>query len=336
MAPETPPKTQPPPARAAGPGTSQDVPEGVALCRTSPILPDVPPSVVAFIPQAMIMLAILGMFGWLALEQFVLVPIEVRVAVLTLAAIGVLWLLGREVVRAYQRGISIAPVPHKPDAAARINIALYADQLPKLLPLREDEVFEPEVFWTFRPSVPSTPWKQEAPAPGDAERSTFWSRANPWWVLVLVAWITTMQFVPSGWVQNTVVLAAGVVVLAVLFRRPTHLRVVPGRVDIMRQPTLGLSWGLGLRPSVESIDLRGSRVLVDLRSGQVILDPVYDPFPGPLATDAQRDEHQARMARQRLLNFGMTIHREAAMLAIARAAASSAEPPPLPEDRFTD
>ncbi|TVQ63390.1 MAG: hypothetical protein EA378_02035 [Phycisphaerales bacterium] len=308
----------------------------MALCRTSPIIPDVPPTLIAMLPHAVFMLGIFAMFGWLALDQFVLVPLAARAAVLTVVVIGVLWLLWRQAARAYRRGVSVAPVPHKPDPTARVNIALYADQLNRLLPLR-DEVFEPEVFWRLGVPVSGVPEDAGSDDAGASSRSAQAARfGTVLQVLWVAACVAVMIFLPSGWVQTAVLVGGAGIVLAVRYRRPTYLRVVPGRLDIMRQPTLGLGWGLGLRPTIESIDLRTPRVLVDLRSAQVLLHPVYDRHPGPLATDAQREAYRVRAARQRILNLGTTPSREAAMLAIARAAASSAEPPPLPEDRFTD
>ncbi len=317
-------------ALPANSGTPDNVPKDVTLCRTSPMLHRVPPLVIVLLPQMVFTLNVL-LFVTAMIESMTFIPFEVYIwpsLALHLVAFGV---LGGKAFRTYFRSTSLAPVSKKPDPDSRVNIALYADQRRQLLPLR-DESFEPMMFRVLRSSLPMTSRKGGSKVSKSADVSSILSCVNPLWLLLLMAWGVPMSFMTPGWMQTLAILALGGASLALLLHPRTYLRVVPGRVDIMRVPTLG--WGVGPRPSVESIDLRGSRVLMDLRSAQLILDPVYDPPPGPLATDAQRDEHRARAARQRLFHFGTAQNRETAMIAIARAAVSTAEPGDLPNDKL--
>jgi hypothetical protein len=89
---------------------------------------------------------------------------------------------------------------------------------------------------------------------------------------------------------------------------PTTIRIVPGRIDVMR------GWFFSTdRVVVRSISMRGRRVVVDLKSGIVfVLGPA-------------RDEQQELAAL-----YGPAKLRARIAHAILRAAVSTAEPAPLP------
>lgn len=103
-------------------------------------------------------------------------------------------------------------------------------------------------------------------------------------------------------------IAAGAFMVAAV--RPTSVRIVPGRIDIMRGWFFQTS-----RPVVRSIPLRDRRVVMDLRSGIVF------------ATDPKtNDQADAAVA------FGTPRHKARIAHAVLRAAISTAVPPPLPDD----
>lgn len=98
--------------------------------------------------------------------------------------------------------------------------------------------------------------------------------------------------------------------LVVAAAMPTSIRVVPGRIDVMR------GWFFSPhRPIVRSLDLRGRRVIVDVNSGFVFVT-------GP--AQAQQEDSA--------LIYGPAKMRARLARAILRAAVSSATPAPLPDN----
>lgn len=103
-------------------------------------------------------------------------------------------------------------------------------------------------------------------------------------------------------------IAAGSLLVAAI--RPTSIRIVPGRIDIMR------GWFFqSSRPVVRSIPLRDRRVVMDLRSGIVFVMHPTTVWQADATVAFGTPRHKARIAH-----------------AILRAAVSTAEPPPLPQD----
>lgn len=98
----------------------------------------------------------------------------------------------------------------------------------------------------------------------------------------------------------------GSVAAAWIFRR--YVRLTPGRYELLSFPALGSG-----RPVIERIDLRGRRVMVDLRRWTILIIE----RPG---------------GRPRCVEFTDAESRDALAHAVLRAAASTANVPDLPDD----
>lgn len=163
----------------------------------------------------------------------------------------------------------------------------------------EDAPFEPEVFaapFALRAGW----WTQSAWVAAAAAIYGALYLILPLLGFPLTNWFDLSFFIGS--------LAAGAFLVAAI--RPTSIRIVPGRIDIMR------GWFFqSSRPVVRSIPLRDRRVVMDLRSGIV--------FATDSITNYQADATVA---------FGTPRHRARIAHAVLRAAISTAQPPPLPDD----
>lgn len=194
-----------------------------------------------------------------------------------------------------------------PSPEARVNIALHPSQRAALLPLR-DEAFEPEIVTVFMPARSSVlhgnTWS-EAFAPGACSLG------------ILAAFI--LICLTLGPMPNVLLSPLGFVLLAIVcyaawcFRRPMHVRVVPGRVDFMHAGLLGFG-----KLQTESFSLRDHPIRLDLRSRRLEIDR------SPRASHVI--EIWAALSPK---------SSQAAMIAIARAAVSTAEPGDLPTDQLT-
>jgi|GEM_PF-2000836 len=327
----------PEPSEQLGQAPPGPLPPGVHLCASAfPISADGAPAIIALIPTILLVLVAGSYVAWVALARVHGIPHEIGAAALTILTIAILWWVGKQAVRAYRRGVTLPPVPIRPDPSARVNIVIDAEHLAQLTPLRDDP-FEPEIFRTFRADalLPSAPGRSQIPGsavfrptPPPARRDLIERSGGVWGFLPLMIF-PALAFFPNTYTPHLFMGATFLVFTLYLFRRPTYLRIVPGRVDILRMPTLGFG-----TPHAESLDLR-EPVLVDVRTRQLVLRPVYERYPGDKASEPAKAEHAAKVARQRIVSFATTPRSEAAMLTIARAAVSTAEPPELPMDRLT-
>lgn len=167
-----------------------------------------------------------------------------------------------KLLHAYRRGTDIRGLPLDMDPDARVNVVCWNDQRRELEPL-EDIAFEPEQFRAFLPD--------RLPERGPLS----WLRTNPqtfnvaYGALVLSIVLLPQLLAPQ--VAGAGVITMLVVALTVslfLFRRPTYLRVMPGRAQILRYPL----WGSG-GPDIETLDLRAQPVRLDVRTGRLYLGP---------------------------------------------------------------
>lgn len=101
--------------------------------------------------------------------------------------------------------------------------------------------------------------------------------------------------------------------------RPTWVRVVPGRIDVIRDHLLRRG-----KPELTSIDLRTRRVVIT--SSAVLVDPVDLPI-------GQRVP-KGTAAHASAVSLAGTYRRRAIREAAFRAAVTRAEAPPLPEDHL--
>jgi hypothetical protein len=94
------------------------------------------------------------------------------------------------------------------------------------------------------------------------------------------------------------------------FAWPTYIRIVPGRVDILRHPFLGTG-----QPTAQPLDLKNARILLNLRHGRTYIHPAGAPdgewLSGVIGGPIRRGREMG--------------------LAILAAALSTFEPPPLEE-----
>lgn len=162
----------------------------------------------------------------------------------------------------------------------------------------EDVAFEPEVFaapFVVRPKRPALlAWFAISAAVFGALALAI--RATP-----------TVSVPPTNILIFSAALAMGWIILVAA--RPTSIRIVPGRIDVLR------GWFYSAdRPVIQTFDLRRTRVVVDMRSGILFM-------LGP-AKDLQADA---------MVAFGSTRMKARITHAILRAAVSTAEPPPLPD-----
>ena len=162
-----------------------------------------------------------------------------------------------------------------------------------------DVPFEPALFFG-RFSIRGRGWRKHLYMIIVVLVMAVWLGTQVGWFVVSFRWNPYFAFIT----------ALGVAELATAFMWPTYLRLVPGRLDVLgygpmsRKPTF-----------VEQYDLRGARIMADLRRSFVSI--VHG---------------QGRDARR--LEFGISLMRERRKFVymLFLAAVSSYPPGPVPED----
>lgn len=178
------------------------------------------------------------------------VPREARVAAASLAVLALIAIALRAFWLAYKRATDIAGLPMALDERARVNVSCWNDQR-KALEALEDTAFEPEQFRTFLPGTTSNPSAQ-------------WHRRRQNAISVVLPALISLPIVFTTISGNglpvLVAWSIAIVFVAWRYRKPTYLRVFPGRLEVRRYPNFGLG-----TPSVETIDLRHPPVRLDLK-----------------------------------------------------------------------
>ena len=276
-------------------------------------------------------------------------PFPIRLSIILLLLAVSVWILGRLYLRAYKRGTIVRGLPFKMDESARVNVICWVDQQHDLQPLG-DVAFEPELFRVFVPDRLPAWIRREHNPRSPATRRKFWALM---WLCVYGPFIV-IRFVSTPATQNMLgivvyggVLIVGGLVAAWLYRKPTYLRVVPGRADLLRYPALG---GAHAGPDVETIDLRAVPVRLDLKRGVLMTGAwnetmlkhtnpwTHAPYGSPATTPTRtasgkdlpeliKDPHSKRFPLWAIPN------RDAATRALYLASISTADHGPLPEPR---
>ncbi|MEM1330663.1 MAG: hypothetical protein AAGG07_08900 [Planctomycetota bacterium] len=274
------------------------------------------PVQVAFIGHAFIAIGV----GWVLLipmlGRVTWLPPELRYALLSVLTLGVLWVYGKACLKGYRRGTDTGGLPLKPDRSHRVRVGLWADQIEPVKQI-EDTPFEPEVFRV---------WMADE-LPGPIRRLL--KKAPGLRVLTVLFCVFTMLLLISadrvGPIPGGVMAATAVIVALYLHRKPAYLRIVPGRVEIMRYPLFRTG-----APTIRVLDLRSGGVFVDLRGGSIYVEdvePRIGLFPPPNKGGATpRPGHR--------VGFMMHAESDKIGLALLRAARSSAEPGPVEPGRL--
>ncbi|MGH7130920.1 MAG: hypothetical protein ACREJO_03125 [Phycisphaerales bacterium] len=214
--------------------------------------------------------------------------------------LGLIWVLYRLVRRVVRKVATTPRFPAVADPAARLRCIGAADEIVKFQALGEprDIAFEPVVAFASLAVKMSTGAKTVL-------------------ILITVA-VCALMFVlrefgnlplPRFGYFN-VVTAIVIGSCAAVFLWPTYLRIVPGRIDILRYRL----WNR--KPTVETIDLRGANVLVNLHRSIVYI---------------QTSDH-ARFWRT--IGLGAVRNGREVAHAILQAAMSTVPTPPLPDDEL--
>lgn len=324
----------------------------------------------ALIPFFLLWGAIGSIGAFFALGRFAWMPPGVRAALVTGVFVLAGWLLVRMAARGYRRVMRSISLPMEMDPTADVNVVCWPDQkgdLDRLIP--EDGVsgdFEPEFFRVWIAS--RTPMAVRMMRKRGARLEVF----------RVIALVLTLQggfyLAASGHVAWEPVVAVFAITLlspfAWAFLVPTYLRVIPGRVDIVRfRPLRSVA-------SVERIDLRSRPVRLDMKRKELFVGwwHVSHPEPdepgegldenGPDAGSKHSTDHHDRLADTpgtsqniMMVNAGMkdpqgslgtaaqiravrvvplwgSLDMNGAAVAVFRAAVSTAEPGPVPDDRL--
>jgi len=298
------------PTAVAPRGSVADLPPGVHLCNRLESTPK--PHSRLLLATILMFVAIMTIFGMMSNRGGVVLfglPVPPPVAILLPLSILGFWIAIIWRLHRWGRGQDpeLSPGP-SPDA--HINIALHPRQRAALLPLR-DEPFEPEIVSLWMPTR-STVLHRNTWA--EAFAVIIWSLGIMsffWLFLLFLSPGPQLQITPIGLILMLLAIAG---CAAWCFRRPVQVRIVPGRVDFMHAGTLGFG-----KLRAESFSLRDGPVRLDLRTSRIEIDRSSKP--------TQIIELWAPLAQKTS---------QAAMLTIARAAVSTAEPPELPMDRLTN
>lgn len=150
------------------------------------------------------------------------IPAPVIWAMATLLLGLIAWNRGLSFLRHYRRGNAESRLPFEPDPRYRVQVHCWSDQTSDLQLITTD-AFEPE---QFRALLPDARWI-------DITRPFNWTW--PW----AIVWIYFQVLLNSKLdVLTDIGIAVGMAVLLWLFRLPTYVRFVPGRVEILRYPIL--------------------------------------------------------------------------------------------------
>lgn len=320
----------------------------------------------AVIPTAILGGIGLSIAGFFALARYAWLPLAVRATVMSLIFLLAMIVLVRIAARGYRRTMSSLTLPMEMDPAARVNVICWPDQkqrIEQLCPKDDDPgYFEPEacrVWFTHRANHAARMLDPQA-----ARR----------FIIAITLLPVLLNLVTQGLVHKFLGREVLLVLCALLgttlaglilwgFMFPRFFRVAPGRVDIVRFGFLGRA------PSIETISLRDRPVRLDLRRKELLIGGWHATHPQPEAgtapddADAGLDQKSTKARKallmqftknQRMMSSQYTLGSPAQIKAVTiiplwattdartledavfRAAVSTAEPGPLPENRLID
>lgn len=288
----------------------------------------------------------LCLVGFLMLANYPWLPRSVRVLLVSVVFLALLVALVRALARGYRRTMSALKLTIDMDPAADVNVICWPDQIKPMKKLIPDDegAFEPEIFRV---------WKT-------TRRSMMSFVDNKAARVRLIVWMTLWPLTLNGLIQLAVhrvidvpSLLAAIAVLLLIpviwsFIHPAYLRIAPGRVDIVR---FGF---VGSKPTIEAHSLRDLPVRLDLRRKELLIGGWHPTHPDA-QPDSEDDEELTEADMQVMRNaetkdpqamLGTLAQRRALKIiplwatleqgrlerAVFRAAVSTAEPGPLPDD----
>ena len=245
---------------AKGDGPAREPRPGVHFSQGGSVASGVMPPMAAamFVLMAPMLLMVVPAVVILAADRMLGLPRGLEWAIATALIIGAVVIAGPKLARAYRRGTDIKGLPLAADPTVRVNVICWNDQRAELEPL-EDIAFEPEQFRAWLPDRAIAPhaqrlgWIAYAIAMG-----SFW---------LLERFDPVFRQLSAG-----AIIVVGLIVLVYIFRKPTYVRVMPGKVEIRRYPMFAKPSG-STPPDVEAVNLRDQTVVLDFRRGAVMAGP---------------------------------------------------------------
>ncbi|MEM7621904.1 MAG: hypothetical protein AAF235_01730 [Planctomycetota bacterium] len=262
-------------------------------------------------PMLLLVVPIMVLTG---LDRFPWLPMPARIAVVVVLVVGAIWWAAPRVKKSYRRGTDITGLPMAMDQDARVNVICWNDQRKVHEAGLADVDFEPEQFRAWIPDRPPawlTRLGRERPKLVHHVRGVGISGV---WCAVYLPLVFGVPWIALFFIA----IAGGVAVWA--FRRPTYIRVVPGRCDVVRYPSLG---SVRSASDVESIDLRSEPVRFDLKNRTLRVGPwSRETLPKVVGTNPDRIDPAKASVRLWLVH-----EPEAATRALLRACVSTADAP---------
>ncbi len=300
----------------------------------------------AVLPMLLLAIAGLCVIGFLMLARYPWLPLPARAALMSAVFLALGIGVGRMLARGYRRTMNALKITVEMDPDADVNVICWPDQIEPMKKLIPDDegAFEPEVFRVWK----TTRRSAMALFENKAARIRFVLLVSLW-PLVLNGLI---QSGAHGLIDWATVFAVAAVLLMIpviwSYIHPAYLRVAPGRVDIVRYSFIGS------KPRVESHSLRDRPVRLDLRRKELLIGGWHPSHPDAEPKDGEEEEPLpeldafvlAQQAKDPQASLGSrsqwrtltiiplwaTLEQGRLERAVFRAAVSTAEPGPLPDD----
>lgn len=236
----------------------------------------------------------------------------VAACVLAALAWGLVW-----TVCWFRRGQRIGGPSLKTDERYRVRLIGRPDKAEPLVPESAD-AFEPVVVFA---------WLAVPPSPAGYR---VWVVAS---VAAFLVWMVLKATPPFNMNLGYwgVLACIGLGGVAAALATPTYFRVVPGRLDVMR-----FNFLYSRKPTLESYDLRTSRVLVDVRARIIVIEPPERPEEAAQPRSKGRSGRKPRGPVPGSIEITLICLPGAGELAraVLRGAVTAAPAPPLPDDEL--
>ena len=313
------------------------------------------------ISAAILPIVILAGFGlsvtaFLLLARYPWLPLPARALIISVICIIGIVALGKAMARGYRRAMSALKMPMEMDPTAEVNVICWPDQMQRverLIPPPGNEgAFEPEAcrVWVARRTSMAK----------KIQDVQFRKRMSISILVLPLLFNAIVQLSIHRIIDYQIVL--GVICIALIipivwgFVHPTFLRVSPGRIDILRFGYFGGT------PRMETYNMREVPIRLDLRRKELLIGgwtPIHpdsepDEQPEESEPDAKDSESWLRSAMINqdqkgaqealgspsqirdlvIIPLWATFGVRALEEAVFRAAISTAEPMPLPDDRL--
>jgi len=315
------------------------------------------------VSAAILPIVLLGGFGlsiaaFVALAKFPWLPVAARALIISVICIIGLYWIGKALARGYRRAMTALKMPMEMDPSAVVNVICWPDQkqrIERLIPPQGNEgAFEPEAcrVWIARRTSMAKKYQDVR------FRKRMLISIIIWPILInTVAQLAVYKVITIDYQAVIAVLIFGLMIpIGWGFLHPTFLRVSPGRIDIFK---FGY---FGRKPSVETISLRGVPIRLDLRRKELLIGgwtpihPESEPDSEPeepavesaepetklnnsMMTQVQKNAQEALGSDSQvrdlvIIPLWATLGVRTLEEAVFRAAVSTAEPMPLPDDKL--